>query len=56
MKQYLKTMLLLYSGVQVAFIGECNPIIEKSVCSKILKPVCGSDGQTYTNSCVAEEA
>lgn len=43
------------TGVQVAYKGECNPLMPKNCqCPGTTKYVCGSDNKTYQNPCGAK--
>ncbi len=56
----MKELLLI---TMLAFTGcESNDCIDKAkinpniLCAQVFEPVCGCDGETYSNSCEAEKA
>ena len=53
-----KIFAILWSSISIVGFGqECvdiNQIDLSIMCTQVWEPVCGCDGETYTNSCVAQ--
>jgi hypothetical protein len=48
-------IFLFFFGFLIFFVGCEKEIDNEVVCAEIYAPVCGVDGNTYSNKCVAEE-